>query len=46
MREATLLQTGTRPVLRFERHPNQPVETVWRAVTDLDEMRRGFRPAS
>jgi len=42
MSEATLLKAGTRPVLRFERHLNQPVATVWRAVTDPDEMRSWF----
>jgi len=40
--EATLLQSGERPVLRFERHLRQPVETVWRAVTDPVEMRSWF----
>ena len=33
------LRAGARPVLRFERHLAQPVETTWRAVTDPDEMR-------
>jgi uncharacterized protein YndB with AHSA1/START domain len=42
MSEATLLKTGSRPVLRFERHLKQPVETVWRAVTDPDHMRSWF----
>jgi uncharacterized protein YndB with AHSA1/START domain len=42
MSEATLLTTGIRPVLRFERHLPLPVETVWRAVTDKDEMRSWF----
>jgi uncharacterized protein YndB with AHSA1/START domain len=42
MSEATLLTTGTRPVLRFERHLPLRVETVWRAVTDPDEMRVWF----
>jgi uncharacterized protein YndB with AHSA1/START domain len=42
MTEATLLRTGARPVLRFERHLAKPVEDVWRAVTDPDEMRAWF----
>ena len=42
MSEATLLRAGARPVLRFERHLSQPVETVWRAVTDPAEMRTWF----
>jgi uncharacterized protein YndB with AHSA1/START domain len=40
--EATLLKTGARPVLRFERHLPKPVDTVWRAVTDPVEMRTWF----
>jgi uncharacterized protein YndB with AHSA1/START domain len=39
MTEATLLHTGARPVLRFERHLARPVDVVWRAVTDPAEMR-------
>jgi uncharacterized protein YndB with AHSA1/START domain len=42
MSEATLLKPGNRPVLRFERQLDQPVETVWRAVTDPEEMRTWF----
>jgi uncharacterized protein YndB with AHSA1/START domain len=42
MNEATLLKTGDRPVLRFERHLDQPVDSVWRAVTDPEEMRSWF----
>lgn len=42
MSEATLLKAGGRPVLRFERHLLKPIDTVWRAVTDLDEMRTWF----
>jgi uncharacterized protein YndB with AHSA1/START domain len=38
MREATLLSTGDKPVLRFERFLPRPVEDVWRAVTDPREM--------
>ena len=40
--EATLLRVGERPVLRFERHLRQSIETVWRAVTDPVEMRSWF----
>lgn len=42
MTEATLLRAGDRPVLRFERHLDRPVEAVWRAVTDPEEMRAWF----
>ena len=42
MNEATLLGTRTRPVLRFERHLARPIDTVWSAVTDPDEMRAWF----
>jgi uncharacterized protein YndB with AHSA1/START domain len=42
MTEATLLRGGSRPVLRFERHLARPVEAVWVAVTDPDEMRAWF----
>lgn len=42
MNEATLLEAGSRPVLRFERHLPGSVETVWHAVTDLHEMRSWF----
>src|SRR6202011_2948493 len=42
MTEATLLRTGTRPILRFQRQLPKPVETVWQAVTDPAEMRAWF----
>jgi uncharacterized protein YndB with AHSA1/START domain len=42
MTEATLLRTGTRPILRFQRQLRKPVETVWQAVTDPAEMRAWF----
>jgi uncharacterized protein YndB with AHSA1/START domain len=42
MNHPTLLRTGTRPVLRFQRHLGRPVEVVWRAVTDPVEMRAWF----
>ena len=42
MTEATLISTGGKPVLRFERFLPRPVEDVWRAVTDPVEMRTWF----
>lgn len=42
MTEAAILKAGARPVLRFERHLSPPPEVVWRAVTDLEEMRGWF----
>ncbi|HVF04965.1 MAG TPA: SRPBCC family protein [Frankiaceae bacterium] len=42
MHEATLIPSGDRPVLRFERFLPKPVEDVWRAVTDPVEMRAWF----
>jgi len=42
MTEATLLSSGDKPVLRFERFLPRPVEDVWRAVTDPAEMRSWF----
>jgi uncharacterized protein YndB with AHSA1/START domain len=40
--EATLVRPGERPILRFRRDLRQPVEEVWRAVTDPVEMRSWF----
>ncbi len=40
--EATLISTGDKPVLRFERFLPRPIEDVWRAVTDPAEMRAWF----
>jgi uncharacterized protein YndB with AHSA1/START domain len=42
MTEATLVATGDKPVLRFERFLPRPIEQVWRAVTDPAEMRAWF----
>jgi uncharacterized protein YndB with AHSA1/START domain len=42
MTDATLLRAGERPILRFERHLARPIDVVWRAVTDPDEMRSWF----
>jgi uncharacterized protein YndB with AHSA1/START domain len=40
--DATLISTGDKPVLRFERFLPRPIEEVWRAVTDPTEMRVWF----
>jgi uncharacterized protein YndB with AHSA1/START domain len=42
MTDTTVLRTGPRPVLRFERHLPKPIEEVWVAVTDPQEMRAWF----
>jgi uncharacterized protein YndB with AHSA1/START domain len=42
MTEATLVATGDKPVLRFERFLPRPIEEVWRAVTDPVSMRAWF----
>ncbi len=42
MTEATLISTGSKPVLRFERFLPRPVDAVWRAVTDPVELRAWF----
>lgn len=42
MTQATLQRSGPRPVLRFERHLPEPIETVWQSVTDPVEMRSWF----
>lgn len=42
MSEATLISTGDKPVLRFERFLPRPIEEVWRAVTDPEQMRAWF----
>jgi uncharacterized protein YndB with AHSA1/START domain len=42
MTDATLLNTSTRPVLRFERHLADPPATVWRALTSPDELKAWF----
>jgi uncharacterized protein YndB with AHSA1/START domain len=42
MSEGTLLRTGDRPILHFERHLPRPVDAVWRAVTDPEQMRAWF----
>jgi uncharacterized protein YndB with AHSA1/START domain len=33
---------GDRPVLRFERHLDHPLQRVWRAITEPDELRQWF----
>jgi uncharacterized protein YndB with AHSA1/START domain len=42
MTEATLLRTGDRPILRFERELPKPIEDVWRAVTEPEGLRTWF----
>jgi uncharacterized protein YndB with AHSA1/START domain len=42
MTDATLSTTGPRPTLRFERHLAEPIDVVWRALTDPVEMRSWF----
>jgi uncharacterized protein YndB with AHSA1/START domain len=42
MSEAILVKTGARPIIRFQRHLPNPVDWVWRAVTDPAEMRSWF----
>ena len=42
MREATLISTGEKPVLRFERFLPRPVEQVWRAVTEPEGLKAWF----
>ncbi|MGH9187220.1 MAG: SRPBCC family protein [Acidimicrobiales bacterium] len=42
MNEATLLRTGDRPILRFERHLPRPIEEVWRAVTEPEQLKAWF----
>jgi uncharacterized protein YndB with AHSA1/START domain len=41
----TLIEIDGRPTLRFERRLAAPVERVWRAVTEEDEMRSWFPSA-
>ena len=40
--DGTYLEVDGRPAVRFERIYPQPVDRVWRAVTDPDEMRHWF----
>jgi uncharacterized protein YndB with AHSA1/START domain len=40
--EATLVETGEKPILRFERFLPRSVEDVWHAVTDPEQMRAWF----
>jgi uncharacterized protein YndB with AHSA1/START domain len=42
MTDASLLRTGPRPILRFERYLPRPIEEVWHAVTEPAEMRAWF----
>jgi uncharacterized protein YndB with AHSA1/START domain len=43
--DGTLVTIDQRPALRFDRHYRQPVERVWRAVTDPAEMSAWFPSA-
>jgi len=45
MTEATLIDTDTRPTIRFERRLPASLERAWRAVTDPEEMRSWFPSA-
>ena len=38
----SLESVGDRPGLRFERHLDHSVESVWRAITEPDELRRWY----
>ncbi|MFP3900953.1 MAG: SRPBCC family protein [Acidimicrobiia bacterium] len=40
--EGTLVTIDGRPALRFERRYSHPLERVWRAISDPDEMARWF----
>ena len=40
--DGSLLRTGSRPVLRFERHLRRPIEVVWKAVTDPVQLQSWF----
>lgn len=42
MSEATLVEEGGRPGVRLERRLPDPPATVWRAITDRDELRSWF----
>jgi uncharacterized protein YndB with AHSA1/START domain len=42
MREATLVSSGEKPLLRFERFLPRPVEEVWRAVTEPEGLKAWF----
>jgi uncharacterized protein YndB with AHSA1/START domain len=44
-RDGTLVTIDGRPALRFERRYRQPVDRVWRAVTEADEMVQWFPSA-
>ena len=45
-REGTLVTIDGRPALRFERRLAQPVERVWRAVSEPAELERWFPAAA
>jgi uncharacterized protein YndB with AHSA1/START domain len=42
MTDATLLTHGARPAVRLERHLPDPPSTVWRAITEREQLRSWF----
>jgi uncharacterized protein YndB with AHSA1/START domain len=42
MSKATILAEGARPAVRLERHLPDPPATVWRAITDREQLRSWF----
>jgi uncharacterized protein YndB with AHSA1/START domain len=42
MNSGTLISIGPRPIIRFERLLSEPIDEVWRAVTDPQAMRSWF----
>ena len=42
MSEATLVEEDGRPAVRLERRLPDPPATVWRAITDREELRSWF----
>lgn len=42
MTEATLITTDQKPILRFERFLPRPIDEVWLAVTEPDQLRTWF----
>lgn len=41
-RDGTLVEVDGRPALRFQRRYSKPIERVWRAVTEADELAQWF----
>jgi uncharacterized protein YndB with AHSA1/START domain len=42
MTNATVVTDGSRPAVRLERYLSDPPATVWRAITDRDQLRSWF----